>query len=86
MCQTVRMTQAGQFQPDASARVFKILKHLLNLEAFRVARTGQLAARFGGNERLGLGGRRRPILSQVKAHDRMPLGKADMGPKAAFAG
>src|SRR5215831_70978 len=57
-----------------------------NLEAFRVARAGQLAGRLGGNEIPRLGCRRRPIHGQVEAHDGMLLGKADLGPKAALAG
>src|SRR4030095_11407832 len=48
------LAHAGEFKTNPAARVFEILKHLLNAEPRGVTRTGQLASRLGSNEIPGL--------------------------------
>src|SRR5918992_926824 len=82
-CQTFRMLQAGQFQPETPAVVLVVLEHLLNLEAFAVADASPLAVRLGGQQIPRLFASPVPIHRQVETTHGMLLGEGHRRPETA---
>src|ERR671919_1204043 len=83
-CQTFRMLQAGQFQPETPAVVLVVLEHLLNLEAFAVAGARPLAGRRGGQQVPRLFASPVPIHRQVETTHGMLLGEGHRRPETAL--